>query len=77
MILVIIQLEDLHWGTYGLGITDKSSKDDVRGTCARTDGEKGRAVPKGLSGRRPACRSLKDTGGAKSRAVRTESAFRR
>jgi len=77
MILVTIQLEDLYWGTYGLGMTDKSSKEDASGTCARTVGENGRAMPMGLSGRRPACRSLKETGGAKSRAVRTESAFRR
>ena len=37
--LVMIQLEDLNGGTYGLGMAAKSSKEDVSGTCARTDGE--------------------------------------
>jgi len=52
--------------THGLGMAARSSKLCARGTCALKAGLYGRAVPVGLSGPRPSCRSRKLVGGAKS-----------
>jgi hypothetical protein len=41
----------------GLGITGKSSKELAKGVCGRTDGLKGRGLPRGLSGLMPFCLS--------------------
>jgi hypothetical protein len=43
--------------TYGLGMCASSSNEELSGTKARTAGEYGLLSPRGLSGRRPFCRS--------------------